>query len=82
MEYKVQEHPNGLAEAFIIGEEFIGDDNVCLILGDNVFYGAGFSGLVEEAATLKEGAVVFGYPVKDPRAYGVVEFDKMGRQFH
>lgn len=79
LEYKIQEHPNGLAEAFIIGEEFIGDDNVCLILGDNIFYGAGFSGLVEEAATLKEGAVVFGYPVKDPRAYGVVEFDKNGK---
>lgn len=79
LEYKVQEHPNGLAEAFIIGEEFIEDDNVCLILGDNIFYGAGFSGLVEEAATLKEGAVVFGYPVKDPRAYGVVEFDKNGK---
>ena len=79
LEYKVQKYPNGLAEAFILGEEFIGDDNVCLILGDNVFYGAGFSGLVEEAATLKEGAVVFGYPVKDPRAYGVVEFDKNGR---
>lgn len=79
LEYKVQEHPNGLAEAFIIGEEFIEDDNVCLILGDNVFYGAGFSGLVEEAATLKGGAVVFGYPVKDPRAYGVVEFDKSGK---
>ena len=79
LEYKVQEHPNGLAEAFIIGEKFIGDDNVCLILGDNVFYGAGFSGLVEEVAMLKEGAVVFGYPVKDPRAYGVVEFDKNGK---
>ena len=79
LEYKVQKHPNGLAEAFIIGEEFIGDDNVCLILGDNVFYGAGFSGLIEEAAILKDGAIVFGYPVKDPRAYGVVEFDKSGK---
>ena len=79
LEYKVQEYPNGLAEAFIIGEKFIGDDSVCLILGDNVFYGAGFSGLVEETAKLKEGSVVFGYPVKDPRAYGVVEFDKNGK---
>ena len=79
MEYKVQEHPNGLAEAFIIGEEFIGNDNVCLILGDNIFYGSGLSGLLEEASKLKEGAVVFGYPVKDPRAYGVVEFDKNGK---
>ena len=79
LEYKVQEHPNGLAEAFIIGEEFIGDDNVALILGDNVFYGSGFSGLVEEASKLTEGAIIFGYPVKDPRAYGVVEFDETGR---
>ena len=79
LEYKVQEHPNGLAEAFIIGEEFIGNDNVCLILGDNIFYGNGLSGLLEEASKLKEGAVVFGYPVKDPRAYGVVEFDKNGK---
>ena len=79
LEFKIQKYPNGLAEAFIIGEEFIGDDNVCLILGDNVFYGAGFSGLIEEAAILKDGAIVFGYPVKDPRAYGVVEFDKSGK---
>lgn len=79
LEYKVQEKPNGLAEAFIIGEEFIGDDNVALILGDNIFYGSGFSGLVEEAAKIESGAIVFGYPVKDPRAYGVVEFDETGK---
>ena len=79
LEYKVQDKPNGLAEAFIIGEEFIGDDNVALILGDNIFYGSGFRGLVEEAAKLEKGAIVFGYPVKDPRAYGVVEFDETGK---
>jgi glucose-1-phosphate thymidylyltransferase len=79
LEYKVQEKPNGLAEAFIIGEEFIGDDNVALILGDNIFYGSGFRGLVEETAKLESGAIVFGYPVKDPRAYGVVEFDETGK---
>ena len=79
LEYKVQKKPNGLAEAFIIGEECIGNDNVALILGDNIFYGSGFTGLVEEAAKLKKGAIVFGYPVKDPRAYGVVEFDENGK---
>ena len=79
LEYKVQEKPNGLAEAFIIGEEFIGDDNVVLILGDNIFYGSGFTGLLEEMSKIEDGAAIFGYPVKDPRAYGVVEFDETGK---
>ena len=79
LKYKVQEKPNGLAEAFIVGEEFIGNDNVALILGDNIFYGSGFTGLVEQAAKLTEGAIIFGYPVKDPKAYGVVEFDERGK---
>ena len=79
LEYKVQDKPNGLAEAFIIGEEFIGDNNVALILGDNIFYGSGFTGLLEEMSKIENGAAIFGYPVKDPRAYGVVEFDKNGK---
>lgn len=79
LEYKVQDKPNGLAEAFIIGEEFIGDDNVALILGDNIFYGSGFTGLLEEMSKIEDGAAIFGYPVKDPRAYGVVEFDESGK---
>lgn len=73
--YKVQEQPNGLAEAFILGEEFIGNDSVCLILGDNIFYGAGLSQLLQSAAAKSEGATVFGYHVNDPERFGVVEFD-------
>lgn len=74
--YKVQEQPNGLAEAFILGEEFIGNDSVCLILGDNIFYGAGLSQLLQSAAAKSEGATVFGYHVNDPERFGVVEFDE------
>lgn len=77
--YKVQEHPNGLAEAFILGEDFIGDDNVALVLGDNIFYGQSFSKVLKNAAERKTGATIFGYYVKDPREYGVVEFDKDGK---
>ena len=76
LEYKIQPSPDGLAQAFILGEEFIGNDSVCLILGDNIFYGQGFSHMLKTAASLKEGAVVFGYQVKDPERFGVVEFDK------
>ena len=76
MEYAVQEKPNGLAEAFIIGEKFIGKDNVALVLGDNIFFGQGFSPKVQKTASLEKGAEIFGYLVKDPREYGVVEFDK------
>ena len=76
IEYAIQEEPNGLAEAFIIGEEFIGNDNVALILGDNIFWGQGFSSILQNAGQLKNGAEIFGYLVRDPRAYGVVEFDK------
>lgn len=74
--YKVQEKPNGLAEAFILGEEFIGDDSVCLILGDNIYYGAGLSELVQSAAQKEDGATVFGYHVNDPERFGVVEFNE------
>ncbi len=73
--YVVQEQPRGLAEAFLLGEDFIGEDNVCLILGDNVFYGQNMSRLLWNACERKRGATIFGYPVKDARAFGVVEFD-------
>lgn len=76
LEYAVQEKPRGLAEAFIIGADFIGNDKVCLILGDNIFYGGGISVAVKEAAKLEKGAVIFGYPVPNPKAFGVVEFDE------
>ena len=78
--YKVQPEPKGLAQAFIIGEEFIGSDSVCLILGDNIFYGQAFSTILKNAKEQsKNGAAIFGYPVKDPRSFGVVEFDENHR---
>lgn len=79
MSYAVQESPRGLADAFIIGEEFIGDDNVALVLGDNIFYGQSFSRVLKAAAERKEGATIFGYYVRDPREYGVVEFAENGK---
>ena len=79
IEYAVQEHPNGLAEAFIIGEEFIGNDSVAMILGDNIFYGQSFTSHLENAAKLEKGATVFGYYVQEPRAFGVVGFDEKGK---
>ncbi len=77
--YEIQPSPDGLAQAFIIGEKFIGNDNACLILGDNIYYGYGFSKILDRAASIKDGAVVFGYYVNDPDRYGVVEFDKYGK---
>ncbi|MBQ9200045.1 MAG: glucose-1-phosphate thymidylyltransferase RfbA [Lachnospiraceae bacterium] len=77
--YKVQETPRGLADAFIIGEEFIGSDSVALVLGDNIFYGQSFSKVLRNAASREKGATIFGYYVKDPREYGVVEFDETGK---
>lgn len=76
--YAVQERPSGLAEAFLIGESFIGTDKVALVLGDNIFYGSGFSSFLAKATAVKEGAVIFGYPVHDASGFGVVEFDKEG----
>lgn len=76
LSYEVQEKPNGLAEAFILGKDFIGNDSVCLILGDNIYYGSGLSQLLKDAAQKKKGATVFGYHVNDPERFGVVEFDK------
>lgn len=78
IQYRIQEAPKGLAEAFIIGEKFIGNDRVALVLGDNIFYGRGFTGTLEKAAGRENGATIFGYYVKDPRAYGVVSFDENG----
>ena len=77
--YAIQEQPRGLADAFIIGEEFIGDDNVALVLGDNIFYGQSFSKVLMRAAERESGATIFGYYVKDPREYGVVDFDENGK---
>ncbi len=77
-EYKVQETPNGLAQAFVLGADFLAGEKGCLILGDNLFYGQGFSAMLKRAAAIEKGACVFGYYVKDPRAYGVVEFDECG----
>lgn len=79
LEYAIQPSPDGLAQAFIIGEKFIGDDSVCMILGDNIFYGFDFSRTLKEAAKLQDGAIVFGYYVNDPERYGVAEFDADGK---
>ena len=79
LSYAVQEQPNGLAEAFLIGEDFIGNDSCALVLGDNIFYGHGFTGMLKEAETRKKGATIFGYYVQNPRDFGVVEFDENNR---
>ena len=79
MSYAVQEYPRGLADAFIIGADFIGTDSVALVLGDNIFYGQSFSRVLKQAAQREKGATIFGYFVRDPREYGVVEFDENGR---
>ena len=79
LEYAVQEKPNGLAEAFIIGEKFIGDDSCALVLGDNIFYGHGLTGMLKEAKDMKDGATIFGYYVNNPKDFGVVEFDGNGK---
>ena len=79
MQYAVQEQPRGLADAFIIGAEFIGKDSVALVLGDNIFYGQSFSKLLQRVAAKESGATIFGYYVRDPREYGVVEFDENGK---
>ena len=76
LSYKIQPSPDGLAQAFILGEESIGNDSVCLILGDNIFYGQGFTPLLQNSAKLEKGVIVFGYQVKDPQRFGVVEFDE------
>jgi len=76
IQYKVQPSPNGLAEAFILGEEFIGSDSVCLILGDNIFYGQGFSKLLQQSCSLSEGGIIYSYQVSDPKRFGIVEFDQ------
>jgi len=77
-EYAEQAEPRGLADAFLVGREFVGDSPVCLILGDNIFYGQGLASLLQECASLKDGAVIFGYRVNDPERYGIVEFDDTG----
>ena len=79
LEYAIQPSPDGLAQAFIIGEAFIGDSNVCLVLGDNIFYGQGFTPMLKQAVAREKGATVFGYQVKDPERFGVVEFDDQKR---